>query len=64
MTTKYTIKRAYAQTHTGREIYVWHIMDGDFVVDACDLKRDAKYWCDKWNSAEQEVTLSKWGALL
>ena len=57
MTTKYTVKRAYAQTHTGREIYVWHIMDGDFVVDACDMKRDAKYYADKWNSAEQEVTL-------
>lgn len=57
MTTKYTIKRAYAQTHTGREIYVWHIMDGDFVVDAFNLKRDAKYYADKWNAAEQEVTL-------
>jgi hypothetical protein len=21
------------------------------VVDACDLKRDAKYFCDKWNAA-------------
>jgi hypothetical protein len=57
MTTKYTVKKAYSETHTGREISIWHIMDGDFVVDACDLKRDAKYWCDKWNAAEQEVTL-------
>jgi hypothetical protein len=36
-------------------------MDGDFVVDACDLKRDAKYYCDLWN---KEVTLLSVGALL
>ena len=47
---KYTVKRAYAQTHTGREIYVWYIMDGDFVTDVCTLKRDAKYYCDLWNA--------------
>ena len=51
----YTIKRAYAQTSTGREIYVWHIMNGDFVVDACDLKRDAKYYADKWNAEQNGV---------
>ena len=47
----YTIKKAYAQTDTGREIYVWNIMDGDFVVDVCSLRRDAKYFCDMWNAA-------------
>jgi hypothetical protein len=47
----YTLKKAYVETHTGAEKPVWHIMDGDFVVDACDLKRDAKYFCDKWNAA-------------
>ena len=52
---KYTVKRAYAQTSTGREIYVWHIMDGDFVVDACNLKRDAKYYCDLWHAEQNGV---------
>jgi len=46
----YTIKKAYAETSTGAEKVVWYIMDGDFVVDACDLKRDAKFYCDKWNA--------------
>ena len=47
----YTIKRAYCMTSTGLERVVWHIMDGDFVVDACDLKRDAKYYCEQWNNS-------------
>jgi hypothetical protein len=29
-------------------------MDGDFVVDVTDLRRDAKYYADKWNAAEKE----------
>jgi len=50
MTTKYTIKRAYrVDSSTGRERVVWWIMHGEVVVDACDLKRDAQYFCDKWN---------------
>ena len=57
MTEKYTIKRAFRETITGYEKVVWHIMDGDFVVDACDMKRDAKYYADKWNAAEHVVTL-------
>jgi hypothetical protein len=48
----YTIKKSYTMTKTGLERVVWHIMDGDFVVDVCDLKRDAKYYCDLWNSAK------------
>ena len=47
----YTIKKSYTMTKTGTEKAVWYIMDGDFVVDACDLRRDAKYYCDLWNSA-------------
>ena len=38
----------------GVEKSVWHIMDGDFVVDVTDLRRDAKYYADKWNAAEKE----------
>ena len=51
MTTKttYTVKRAYTMSRSGVEKTVWYIMDGDFVVDVCDLKRDAKYYCDLWN---------------
>ena len=49
----YTIKKSYTMTKTGLEKVVWYIMDGDFVVDACDLRRDAKYYCDLWNSAKQ-----------
>jgi hypothetical protein len=52
----YTVKRAYAQTSTGREIYVWYIMDGYFVTDVCTLKRDAKYYCDLWNSILNQST--------
>jgi hypothetical protein len=37
----------------GVEKSVWYIMDGDFVVDATDLRRDAKYYADKWNAAEK-----------
>jgi hypothetical protein len=38
----------------GVEKAVWYIMDGDFVVDVTDLRRDAKYYADKWNAAEKE----------
>ena len=47
----YTLKKACTETKTGAERVVWYIMDGDFVVDACDLRRDAKYFCDMWNAA-------------
>jgi len=51
----YTVKRSYTFTPTGFEKVIWHIMDGEFVVDACDLKRDAKYYCDKWNAEQNGV---------
>ena len=50
MTSKFTLKKAYTETSTGREKIVWYVMDGDFVTDAFDLKRDAKYYMDLWNS--------------
>jgi hypothetical protein len=52
---KYTIKQSYTMSKSGVEKVVWHIMDGDFVVDATDLKRDAKHYADKWNAAEKET---------
>ena len=51
---KYTIKKSYTMTNAGVEKAVWYIMDGDFVVDATDLRRDAKYYADKWNAAEKD----------
>jgi hypothetical protein len=51
---KYTIKKSYTMSKAGVEKSVWHIMDGDFVVDVTDLRRDAKYYADKWNAAEKE----------
>jgi hypothetical protein len=51
---KYTIKKSYTMSKAGVEKAVWHIMDGDFVVDVTDLRRDAKYYADKWNAAEKE----------
>ena len=51
---KYTIKKSYTMSKAGVEKSVWHIMDGDFVVDVTDLRRDAKYYADKWNAAEEE----------
>jgi len=51
---KYTIKKSYTMSKAGVEKSVWYIMDGDFVVDATDLRRDAKYYADKWNAAEKD----------
>ncbi len=51
---KYTIKKSYTMSTAGVEKSVWYIMDGDFVVDATDLRRDAKYYADKWNAAEKD----------
>ena len=51
---KYTIKKSYTMSKAGIEKSVWYIMDGDFVVDATDLRRDARYYADKWNAAEKE----------
>jgi len=51
---KYTIKKSYTMSKAGVEKSVWHIMDGDFVVDVTDLRRDAKYYADKWNADEKE----------
>lgn len=40
------------------EKVIWNILFGDEVVDACNLRRDAKIWCDKWNKilAEEAAT--------
>jgi hypothetical protein len=57
----YTLKKSYTLTPTGAEKTVWHIMDGDFVVDACDLKRDAKHYCDLWNSILKQSTITQNG---
>jgi hypothetical protein len=51
---KYTIKKSYTMSKSGVEKSVWYIMDGDFVVDVTDFRRDAKYYADKWNAAEKE----------
>lgn len=56
---KYSVKKAYSyDRRTGRERVIWNILFGDEVVDACNLRRDAKYWVDKWNKelAEQAAT--------
>lgn len=47
---KYTLRKAYILTRTGREKVVWHVMLGDFVADAFDLRRDAKFYMDAWNA--------------
>ena len=55
--TQYSVKKAYAYDHrTGSEKVIWHIVYGDEVVDACNLRRDAKFWCDKWNIQLAEDT--------
>lgn len=56
--TKYTVKKAYTyDRRTGREKVIWNIVYGeDEVVDACNLRRDAKHWCDKWNKQLAEDT--------
>lgn len=57
MTAKYTVKKAYSYDHrTGREKVIWNIVYGDEVVDACNLRRDAKFWCEKWNTQLAEDT--------
>ena len=56
---KYTVKKAYSyDRHTGREKVIWNILFGDEVVDACNLRRDAKIWCDKWNKILAEEAAS------
>jgi hypothetical protein len=50
MNNKFTLQRAFRETITGYEKVVWNVMDGDFVVDAFSLRRDAKYYMDLWNS--------------
>ena len=52
---KYTIKKSYILSNTGVEKSVWYIMDGDFVVDATELRRDAKYYADKWNAVPESA---------
>ena len=50
MTKAYTVKKAYAENASGKEIVVWHILYGDKLIDASDRKKDAQSLCDKWNS--------------
>ena len=50
MTNKFTLKKAFRETITGYEKVVWYVMDGNFVTDAFDLKRDAVYYMGLWNS--------------
>lgn len=47
---KFTLKKAFSMTSTGREKVCWYVMDGSFVTDAFDLKRDAVYYMGLWNS--------------
>lgn len=37
-------------TSSGLEKVIWHVMDGDFITDAFDLRRDAKFYMGLWNS--------------
>ena len=50
---KYTIQKAYGTTSTGRMIPVWNVVEmvGTVVhvVDTFSLKRDAKYYAEKWS---------------
>jgi hypothetical protein len=50
MTKAYTVKNAYAENASGKEIVVWHILYSDEIIDAFDRKKDAQSLCDKWNS--------------
>lgn len=52
MANKFTLKKAYGSTSTGREVVVWDVVDSadGYVVDTFSLRRDAKYYMDLWNS--------------
>lgn len=54
--TKYTVKKAYGSDTMGRIRVIWNIMYGEEVIDTCNLRRDAKHWCDKWNQQLAEDT--------
>lgn len=53
MNSKYTVKKAYSSTHTGRMFVVWNVMEGDFIVDTFSLKSEAVYYCNKYNRAAE-----------
>ena len=41
----YTIQETYTQTHTGRLVKAWNVLDSTgFIGDTFSLKRDAKEW--------------------
>lgn len=43
------IVRAVGETHTGREIALWHIVEADgYIRDTFSRLSDAKYWLEKW----------------
>ena len=48
--TKYTIRKGYTETATGREIPLYHVVDRNgLIVDCFSRLRDAKYYRDLWN---------------
>jgi hypothetical protein len=54
MAKAYTVKKAYAENASGKEVAVWHILYGnEIIVDAFDRKKDAQLLCDKWNNLSQ-----------
>jgi hypothetical protein len=50
---KYTVQKAYGTTPSGKERVVWNVMEGNFVVDTFNLKRDAVYYAKSWNQAAE-----------
>lgn len=51
---KFSLQKAYGTTPTGRERAIWNVIETIrgvvHVVDTFSLRRDAKYYCDLWNS--------------
>lgn len=51
--TKYTIRKGYTETATGREIPLYHVVDRNgLIVDCFSRLRDAKYYRDLWNRGD------------
>mgnify|MGYP003352119702 CR=1 FL=1 len=57
---KFTFQKAYGSTPTGREYAVWNVVDTitNYVIDTFNTRRDAKYYCDLWNSEAARNGLS------
>lgn len=50
---KYAIQKAQGYDRdTGREYNLYHVVDTGCgtIIDSFSLRRDAKYYCDLWNS--------------